>query len=609
LSELARQASRVLADLNRDGFILRLSLAPHHSTAEVAQALGRVINLETMLPYSGISAVRSLRPKSASDSGKNRYSGHYGLGIFPLHTDLAHWASPSVGADYRRVHSVANAVEDSTTIAALSTEQVQQGQTALYDVQATRRGYPTFQNLSLFAQDSWKVKPRLTLDYGVRWEFNPPPGAVDGFYPLALTSSNLATTQFAPGGTLQYRTRYLNFAPRFGFAYQINSSPVHALVVKGAYGLFYDTGQNLGAIGYGGYPFTALNFVFPSTPISLPIPSAEIAPPSLVATPPPYPQVSLNDPNLRLPYTEQWNLSLSANPSMADQITISYVGNAGKKLLYVENYSNLSGINPLFQTVQFANNGSWSSYNALQIQNQGRIASGLVVIASYTWAHALDNASTDNANFGPVPGNSDSDVRHSVNVAFVYKIPGATHSRFLSALSNGWSFDGRFQAQTGTPVYIIQGFYLQPPNLQNEVVYPDLNSGVPVVLRNGPGDPFGWALNPAAFSRVMLNPDGSPVHQGNLPRNYVHGPAFWSLNGAAQRIFPLTDRVRLLFRVEAFNILNHANPTDPDGCMCDGPFFGLVGVSRGAVATQGVNNPLYATGSARSLQLVLKLQF
>jgi L-asparagine oxygenase len=92
--ELAQQASSVLADLKRDGFSLRLGLPPHSSTTEVAQALGCVVNIEILVPYSGISAVQSLRPKTASDCGQNRYSGHYGLGIFPLHSDLAHWAIP-----------------------------------------------------------------------------------------------------------------------------------------------------------------------------------------------------------------------------------------------------------------------------------------------------------------------------------------------------------------------------------------------------------------------------------------------------------------------------------------------------------------------------------
>ena len=84
----------VLAELELDGFSLRPALAPNSSTAEVAHALGRVINPEALLPNGGISTIQSLRPKSASDSGPNRYSGHYGFGAFPLHTDLAHWAVP-----------------------------------------------------------------------------------------------------------------------------------------------------------------------------------------------------------------------------------------------------------------------------------------------------------------------------------------------------------------------------------------------------------------------------------------------------------------------------------------------------------------------------------
>lgn len=84
----------MLAELERDGFSLRRSLAPRISTIEVAQALGTVIDVEGLLPSSGIPTVQSLRPRKTSDVGPNQYSGHYGLGTFPVHTDLAHWALP-----------------------------------------------------------------------------------------------------------------------------------------------------------------------------------------------------------------------------------------------------------------------------------------------------------------------------------------------------------------------------------------------------------------------------------------------------------------------------------------------------------------------------------
>jgi hypothetical protein len=230
------------------------------------------------------------------------------------------------------------------------------------------------------------------------------------------------------------------------------------------------------------------------------------------------------------------------------------------------------------------------------------------IIASYTWARAIDDASSDTAvNSPPLRGYSDNDIRQVLNAAVNYEIPRATSSRLLRALTTGWSLDNRFTAQTGVPVLITQSYYTLQPGDIFGTVFPDLVPGVPVVLRNVPGDPFGWALNPAAFKPVPLNPDGSPVRQGNLPRNYVHGPAFWNLTTAAQRNFSLSERWRLVFRVEAFNIFNHPNASNPNGCLCDGPLFGLIEATGQSL--HGVNNALYATGGPRSLQLTLKLQF
>jgi alpha-ketoglutarate-dependent taurine dioxygenase len=88
------QKSDVLANLERDGFSLHRGFAPHLSTSEVGHALGSVVSLEELLPVSGIPTVQSLKPKNTNQVRPNRYSRHYGLGTFPLHTDLAHWALP-----------------------------------------------------------------------------------------------------------------------------------------------------------------------------------------------------------------------------------------------------------------------------------------------------------------------------------------------------------------------------------------------------------------------------------------------------------------------------------------------------------------------------------
>jgi hypothetical protein len=510
------------------------------------------------------------------------------------------------GGDFRRLQSLYNGFQYGANYNLFSVNSVQEGIADQISIQALQPGRPTFTNLSLYAQDTWKLSSRLTVDYGVRWEFNPVPGASDGIYPLALTTGDLATAQLAPKGTPQYKTRYLDFAPRIGFAYQLNSVKSVTFLVRGGYGIFYDTGQSLGAAGYQGYPFLASSMI---TDVSLPAPANQLAPPSLnFPLIPPYGFLYLNNPHLAVPYTEQWNLAVSAGLSPRNTFTVTYVGNGGRKLLFTSQYQDLSVTNPLFTGMSFTSNASSSSYNALQIQDQGYVLPGMQLIASYTWAHAIDNASGDQTAFPPLRGDSNNDIRQALNAAINYRIPGATSGRFVRALSDGWSLDARFTAQSGVPFDVVQGYYSVFPGNASAPIRPDLVHGVPIILRNAAGDPFGWALNPAAFSEVPLNPDGSPVRLGTLPRNFIHGPGFWNVTTAAQRAFPVNERLQFIFRVEAFNVLNHANGYIPDYCLCDGPLFGKIG-PLGYTSTLGVPNPLYATGSARSLQLMLKMQF
>jgi hypothetical protein len=515
------------------------------------------------------------------------------------------------GADLRRLQSHYNGGQYDVFLEALSVSSVQQGTADFAASEAGQPGSPTFTNLSLYTQDSWKLTPRLTLDYGLRWEFNPPPGASDGKYPLALTTANIPTAALAPPGTPQYHTRYRNFAPRIGFAYQLNSDQSHPFVVRGGFGVYYDTGQNFGAAGYAGYPFTVSN-TFANIPV--PAPAGLLAPPSLnFPLVPPYGEnggLRVNDPYLTLPYTEQWNLSISQGLGKRNTFTASYVGNGGRKLLFTQQYGNGSpiAVNPNFASLQLTNNAATSGYNALQVQDQGYVAPGMQLISSYTWAHAIDDASSDEPLYPPMRGNSNYDVRQVFNAALNYQIPSAASKRISRALAHGWGLDARFTAQTGGPIQVIQGTYTLSSGQLGGPISPDLVPGVPLVLRGAAaaGDPFGWALNPAAFALVPLNPDGSPTRQGTLPRNYIHGPGFWNLTLAAQRNFPLTERLHLIFRVDAFNIFNHPNAGAVDSCICDGSTFGQV---VGGASAQGVPNSLYATGSARSLQLALKLQF
>jgi hypothetical protein len=520
------------------------------------------------------------------------------------------------GVDYRRLTPVAGYNQYESYFGLGSVVDIQQGNADFLEIETGVAASPVFHELSLYAQDHWKVTQHVTLDYGLRWEFNPPPGASDGLYPPALSSSNLATAQLAPVGAPLYQTVYHNFAPRIGFAWQIPGASTRPIVVRGGTGIFYDTGQNLGAAAYSSAnpPFGATNFL---SNVPVPFPASSFVPPPLNTTlVPPYSFLTgLSDPHLQLPYTASWNLAVDAGLSARNTLTVSYVGNVGERLLFQQiGLPNNADFNSYYNVV--ATNLASSSYNALLIQDRGYLAPGLQVIASYTFAHALDNASTDGQFFyasTPLWGNSNNDIRHSFNLALNYEIPGTESNGLLKALTRGWMLGNRFSAQTGYPLNVFQGLAF-PPTGQVLQIIPDLVPDVPVYLHGVPDVPGGWELNRAAFQDVPLNPDGTPTRLGTLGRNFVHGPAFWNLNSSVQRNFALTERFRLLARVDAFNIFNHPNFGSIQGFLPASNFgeseaTAALGANTPTGGLVGASVPIYATGAPRSLQVSLKLQF
>jgi len=516
------------------------------------------------------------------------------------------------GVDFRQLTPTYVSQPYNSNIDFLSLAALQQGYSTLLFVGAVAPGKPVFHNVSLYAQDHWKINSKLTIDYGLRWEFNPPPGPSNGQYPVALTSSNLATAQLAPLGTAPYKSQYDKFAPRFGFAWNAIPSTGHPLTVRGGFGIFYDTGQQVIGLAYANnYPFATYGPLLFNEP--LPFSAAVLTPPPPSSSlTPPYPLTPLSSPHLTLPYTEQWNLSLDERLNARNTFTVSYVGNVGRKLLFTQYYEDIPA-NPDFANgLYFTSNASQSSYNALQIQDSGRIANGLNLVGSFTWAHALDNASNTFSEYSPIWGNSDNDLPRVFNLALTYETSSAGGSRWMHAVTHGWLIANRFSAQSGYPINLVQDYdYL--PNGTAVEYNPDLVPGVPIYLHgsaadlNGQPVPGSWRLNSAAFAPVPTDPiTGLPIRQGTLPRNYVRNPGFWTLNSAVQRTFPVHEQLHLIFRLEAFNIFNHPNLANPDPSLSDSTFGQLV---NGTVATIGSINPLYSMGSARSLQFSLKLQF
>jgi len=465
-----------------------------------------------------------------------------------------------------------------------------------------------FKNFSAFVQDEWRATRRLHVSLGLRWDLNPAPTGTPR-NPYTLNElTNLAMATLAPAGTRLYHTDYRGFAPRVGLAYQLRKKSGHETVVRGGFGVFYDIGNNNalfgseGGVGIGStvnYPNGA--FPFTSAQMSVPPPS----------TAPPWTAVSACDPNLRLPYTLQWNAAVEQGLGSDQTLTASYVGSGGRKLLHSQlltvpenpNFA-VGGFGGLFLTT----NGGTSDYNALQVEFQRRLAHGLEALASYTWSHAIDdesfNGDWSNANGTYdvlLRGNADFDVRQNFSAAVIYSVPGDYANRIAGALLKNWGVDLRQTNMTAMPVDITDGSTIVPFSHQNAILRPDIVPGVPVYLKE-PSAPGGRIVNYNAFTA----PAG-PL--GDEPRNFVRGFGTWQTDLAIRREFPLAERLKLQFRAEAFNLFNHPNFgfIYNDIMYWPPPQFGEAWNTLNNAL--GGLNPLYQMGGPRSLQLALRLQF
>jgi hypothetical protein len=474
-------------------------------------------------------------------------------------------------------------------------------------VEAEAPGYPLYTNFSAFAQDEWKVSQRLSLSLGLRWEVNPAPGVTKGLKPYAIQGSNPNTFTLAPEGTPLWQTTYGNFAPRLGAAYLLRSAPGWETVVRGGGGVFFDTGQQLGSIGFAGPGFYAsTGFQSGSFPaLAGPVPAITIPP-----VPPYNAGVWAFDPHLQLPYTLQWNVGIEQALGKSQTFTVSYVGSHASRLLKQDVIFPPSNPNTSF--LDLIANGLTSDYDSLQLQLRRRLSRGLTALASYTFSHCIDYGS-QNYSFGYKRGNCDFDVRHSFSAAFSYDLPNVGHNAFMNAVLHHWGLDDRFTARTAFPITLVGNGLLQP----NGEIYDGGLSFVPGQpiylygancasvlqglgdLQPGQGCPGGRAINPNAFAAVNSG-------LGDTPRNFARLFGALQMDPAVRRDFPIHERLKMQFRAEAFNIFNHPNFGTVN------PQFGesTFGQATATLASSlGVLSPLYQMGGPRSMQFALKFIF
>jgi hypothetical protein len=502
------------------------------------------------------------------------------------------------GVDYRHIKSPIRPVNIQTTTIYETVSSLEANQSTLSEIQDHVGATPIFDETALFVQDEWRLRPRLGLSLGLRWTVDPPPTEQHGddAYTLLGSIGDPESLRLAPQGTPLWKTSWYDFAPRMGVAWTPHNDAGAETVIRAGGGVFFDTDNEVATTGYSDLGFESFQLSYGA---SLPYSPSELNIP--VSTTPPYTFAVFAFPShLQLPYTLEWNTSVQQAFGKPQSLTVSYIGASGRRLL-AEQELSVAALNPDFgagSVVEYVPSGVTSSYQALQAQFQRSIANGLQALASYTWSHAIDFGSTAQAL--PLQrGNSAFDVRNNFQAGLSWDLPIINDESFAHILLNGWGIDDRLSTRSAFPITLAGNEVTDPAT--GNIVEGGLNfvAGQPIYVR-GSQYPGGRAINKSAFSLPATG------IVGNAPRNFVRGFGITQLNMAVRREFPLHDALKLQFRAEAFNILNHPMFGYVDPVYTDATFgqaTKMLNESLGTMSSQ------YQQGGARSMQFALKVRF
>lgn len=477
--------------------------------------------------------------------------------------------------------------------------------------------------MNLYAQDTYHLSSRLTLNLGLRYELPFPYSEIHNRQSLWVPGRQSQVLPDAPEGLLYpgdpgvpaglIPTFKKAFAPRFGIAWDPTGSA--KWLVTSSYGIFYEpyyTGQ--------GGPLQA--------PISAPpyLQTAQINMPNFenpfgeVGPPPPgtfvTPMTNLTlAPNLPLPYAQDWDLNIQRSLGNDLLFEIGYIGTKGTKLprfvegnpaVYVPGETNADNVDQrrlhsgcgledpesdcVYASTGLITGNTNSSYNALQASARKRFSHGLSFLASYTYSKSIDYVSSFNMtgsaalpvagendlaqdpfNLGAERGRSLFDSRHRFVFSYTWSLPfwQQSHNWYQYVLGN-WQVGGIVTAMTGTPFTVFDSNDYSFQGGAPEIT--GFQANRPNLVGNpnsGPKTPGEW-FNTAAFAKVT-----EPGTLGTAGRNIVQGPGYANWDFSALKNFKVTESTQFQFRAEFFNILNHTNLRLPDSDISS-PNFGMI---------------------------------
>ena len=492
----------------------------------------------------------------------------------------------------------------------------------------------------VYFQDDWKVTPRLTINYGLRWELDLPAtervNKLASFDPITNTlkdaqgfrwhvdpSGLLVAVPDASLGPRMWDTDWNNFGPRVGLAWRPFGGT--KTVIRTGFGSFYNhqiVGNGITPLNRNS-PYRNSTTAGPFSASTTPLPNLENA---FSGNPTPLPPGIQQD--FRSAYTNELSFGIQHELAQNLLLEVSYVGNESHKLPTSWNINQafpgtVGSVNSRRPYLGWGNitGGFISSignadFNSLQTRIERRFSSGLSFLVSYVWSKSIDqgaNISTGSDNSGGQAqdardlaaerGLSDFNVPQRLVVSYVYDLPfHAKSNKFADYVVSGWQLTGIFTAQSGQPFTVYDGVDQSNTGGSNDrpnvigdwhVSNPGVNAWFNpcTILANGNRSHCQAGENPA----WQIQPLGT---YGNAGRNILQGPSLINFDLGLYRQFHVTERVAVQFRSEFFNLPNRANFYLPGHTVTS---------SSLATLTQAADQP--NTGAQRQIQFALKIVF
>jgi hypothetical protein len=483
------------------------------------------------------------------------------------------------------------------------------------------RPYAQDWQLGLYFRDRWQVSPKLTLNYGLRWEKYPMMRRM-GAHHSGIENWDPETNLVALGGNgsnplgLGITTSNRLFTPRLGIAYRMRDN----LVIRTGYGINIDPQPFLGW-NRAQWPssitgrFEPANTFVPFNYFDQGIPDI-FGPPAGIDFTPADPRANITyfpGDMVRRMYIQSWNFTVEGRLPGDTVLSVGYVGTQQTRLrtsLEVSPARPGTGQagRPLFQqwgriaNTNFSDGMSSSNYHSLQTAVNRRVGAGLTLKGAYTWSHALGMASqTAGAINFRLPEmmrrnytNTEFDIRHNLQMGFIYDMPFGRGKRYATSglashLLGDWQLNGIFVAYTGRPFDITaSAAACNCPGAFGTFTADLVDTNVRKL-----GTPDQW-YDTSSFG-VVNRRTGTIGDFGNMNQRVMRAPGMVNMDLSLFRDFPLSEQFRLQFRGEAFNISNtpHFNP--PNGNVNAADFM-VIASSFGSRFAQDAGNRLFRLG-------------